>query len=202
MKSKNCVLVCVTPQSKCEQLIRSGSLIAQQYGVPLEVLSVFHERDGFSPDPAVLEDLYECAKNENAQMSVYFNDSPAILAAVIAKKKGAVDIVTGFPKERSTHFVSALHTLVPDIQISMVDVDDNGKIYRMIPQEAQPHYEMVGAQGVLSRQPQTFPVFSLLFSKNAESSQYHCGLSAFYLSAIDNTRIIFYNKERRKAMGA
>ena len=56
MKSKNCVLVCVTPQSKCEQLIRSGSLIAQQYGVPLEVLSVFHERDGFSPDPAVLED--------------------------------------------------------------------------------------------------------------------------------------------------
>ena len=110
MKSKNCVLVCVTPQSKCEQLIRSGSLIAQQYGVPL--------------------------------------DSPAILAAVIAKKKGAVDIVTGFPKERSTHFVSALHTLVPDIQISMVDVDDNGKIYRMIPQEAQPRYEMVGAQGV------------------------------------------------------
>ena len=57
MKSKNCVLVCVTPQSKCEQLIRSGSLIAQQYGVPLEVLSVCHERDGFSPDPAVLEDL-------------------------------------------------------------------------------------------------------------------------------------------------
>ena len=116
--------------------------------MPLEVLSGFHERDGFSPDPAVLEDLYECAKNENAQMGVYFNDSPAILAAVIAKKKGAVDIVTGFPKERSTHFVSALHTLVPDIQISMVDVDDNGKIYRMIPQEAQPRYEMVGAQGV------------------------------------------------------
>lgn len=147
MKRKNCVLVCVTPQSKCEQLIRSGSVIAKQYGVPLEVLSVFHERDGVSPDPAVLEELYECARSENAQMSVYFNDSPAILAAVIAKKKGAVDIVTGFPKERSSHFVSALHTLVPDIQISMVDVDDNGKIYRMIPQDAQQHYEMVGAQG-------------------------------------------------------
>lgn len=97
MKSKNCVLVCVTPQSKCEQLIRSGSLIAQQYGVPLEVLSVFHERDGFSPDPAVLEDLYECAKNENAQMSVYFNDSPAILAAVIAKRKA---LLTSSPDSR------------------------------------------------------------------------------------------------------
>ena len=67
---------------------------------------------------------------------------------LISRLRIRVDIVTGFPKERSTHFVSALHTLVPDIQISMVDVDDNGKIYRMIPQEAQPHYEMVGAQGV------------------------------------------------------
>lgn len=55
MKSKNCVLVCVTPQSKCEQLIRSGSVIAKQYGVPLEVLSVFHERDGVSPIPRFLK---------------------------------------------------------------------------------------------------------------------------------------------------
>lgn len=146
MKSKNCVLVCVTPQSKCEQLIRSGSVIAKQHGVPLEVLSVFHERDGVSPDPAVLEELYECARSENAQMSVYFNDSPAILAAVIAKRRAPLISSPASP-ERSSHFVSALHTLVPDIQISMVDVDDNGKIYRMIPQDAQQHYEMVGAQG-------------------------------------------------------
>lgn len=145
MKNNSCVLVCVTPQKQCEQLIRSGAVIARQYGVPLEVLSVFHERDGSSPDPQVLEELYECARNENARMSVYFNDSPAILSAVIAKKKGAVDIVVGFPKERSTHFVSSLRMLLPDVQISMVDVDDGGKIYRMIPQEAQQQYEIVGA---------------------------------------------------------
>lgn len=145
MKNNSCVLVCVTPQKQCEQLIRSGAVIARQYGVPLEVLSVFHERDGSSPDPQVLEKLYECARNENARMSVYFNDSPAILSAVIAKKKGAVDIVVGFPKERSTHFVSSLRMLLPDVQISMVDVDDGGKIYRMIPQEAQQQYEIVGA---------------------------------------------------------
>ncbi len=145
MKNNSCVLVCVTPQKQCEQLIRSGAVIARQYGVPLEVLSVFHERDGASPDPKVLEELYECARKENAQMSVYFNDSPVILSAVIAKKKGAVDIVVGFPKERSTHFVSSLRMLLPDVQISMVDVDDGGKIYRMIPQEAQQQYEIVGA---------------------------------------------------------
>lgn len=102
MKSKNCVLVCVTPQSKCEQLIRSGSVIAKQYGVPLEVLSVFHERDGVSPDPAVLEELYECARSENAQMSVYFNDSPAILAAVIAKRRAPLISSPASP-EREAH---------------------------------------------------------------------------------------------------
>ncbi|MDD6219447.1 MAG: hypothetical protein PUB85_00425 [Clostridia bacterium] len=145
MNDKSCVLVCVTPQSECERLIKSGSLIAKEKGVPLEVLSVFHERDGISPDPSVLEELYGCAREENAQMSVYFNDSPAIVAAVYAKKKGAVTIVAGFPKERSTHFISSLHTLLPDIPISMVDVDDNGKIYRMLPQNEQPHYEIVGS---------------------------------------------------------
>lgn len=145
MKDKSCVLVCVTPQSECERLIKSGALLAKEKGVALEVLSVFHEKDGFCPNPAVLEELYSCAKEKNAQMSVYFNDSPAIVAAVHAKKKGAVDIVVGFPKERSTQFISAMHTLVPDIPISMVDVDDNGKIYRMIPQAKEPHYEIVGA---------------------------------------------------------
>ena len=110
-------------------------------------------------------------------MSVYFNDSPAILAAVIAKKKGAVDIVTGFPKERSTHFVSALHTLVPDIQISMVDVDDNGKIYRMIPQEAQPHYEMIGAQAYKQDNHKLFRFFHCYSPKAKTANRAICPLS-------------------------
>ncbi len=145
MKNKSCVLVCVTPQSECESLIKSGALIAKEKGVVLEVLSVFHQKDGFSPDPSVLEKLYRCAKEENAQMSVYFNDSPAIVAAVHAKKKECIDIVVGFPKEQSTRFVPTLRALVPDITISMVDVQDNGKIYRMIPKSEEPHYEIVGA---------------------------------------------------------
>lgn len=145
MKAKSCVLVCVTPQNECERLIQSGALIAKEKDIPLEVLSVFHQKDGFNPDPAVLENLYRCAKDENAQMSVYFNDSPAIVAAIHAKKKDCSDIVVGFPKEQSTRFVPTLRTLVPDITISMVDVEDNGKIYRMIPKSEEPHYEIVGA---------------------------------------------------------
>ncbi len=145
MKDKSCVLVCVTPQSECERLIKAGAMLAKEKNEALEVLSVFHEKDGFGPNPAVLEQLYSCAKDENAQMSVYFNDSPAIVAAVHAKKKGASDIVVGFPKERSTHFVSALRSLLPDVTISMVDVDDCDKIYRMIPQNKEPRYEIVGA---------------------------------------------------------
>ena len=145
MKAKSCVLVCVTPQSECERLIKAGALIAKEKELPLEVLSVFHQKDGFNPDPTVLEKLYRCAKEEKAQMSVYFNDSPALVTAVHAKKKGCVDIVVGFPKEQSNQFVPTLRAIVPDITISMVDVEDNGKIYRMIPKSEEPHYEIVGA---------------------------------------------------------
>lgn len=144
MKDKSCVLVCVTPQLECERLIQAGSQIAKELGLNLEVLSVFQQKDGFKPNPEVLEHLYECARIENANMSVYFNDNPAILAAVYAKKYGAKTIVAGFPKERSTQFIASIHTLIPDIPISMVDNNDSSKIYHIIPQEKQPKYEIIG----------------------------------------------------------
>lgn len=147
MNDKSCVLVCVTPQLECERLIQSGAQIAKELNLGLEVLSVFHEKEGFKPNSQALEHLYECAKLENAHMSVYFNDNPAILSAVYAKKYGAKTIVAGFPKERSTHFIASIHTLVPDIPISMVDINDGCKIYHIIPPEKEPQYEAIGTFG-------------------------------------------------------
>ena len=51
----------------------------------------------------------------------YFNDSPDILAAVVAAKESASAIVTGFPRENSSGFVNRLHDLVPAIPIIMID---------------------------------------------------------------------------------
>lgn len=130
--SKNaCVLVCVTSQPDCERLIRAGQKIAEEQRAPLQVVSIQWAEECFQPNSEVLEHLHQQAKMVNAEMTIYFNDSPAITAAVHAVKENAVNIVMGFPKENSAHFVEDVHMLAPDIPISMVDCDD--KIYQMIP---------------------------------------------------------------------
>ena len=134
MSKKACVLVCVTSQPDCERLIRSGKKIADGEGVPLQVVSVQRMEECFQPNSDTLERLHQQAKAVNAEMTIYFNDSPAITAAVHAVKEGAVNIVMGFPRENSAHFVEDVHLLAPEVPISMVDGDD--KIYQMIPAAA------------------------------------------------------------------
>ena len=134
MSKKACVLVCVTSQPDCERLIRAGKKIADGEGVPLQVVSVQRMGEGFQPNSDTLERLHQQAKAVNAEMTIYFNDSPAITAAVHAVKEGAVNIVMGFPRENSAHFVEDVHLLAPEVPISMVDGDD--KIYQMIPAAA------------------------------------------------------------------
>lgn len=131
MSKKACVLVCVTSQPDCERLIRAGKKIADGEGVPLQVVSVQRMEECFQPNSETLERLHQQAKAVNAEMTVYFNDSPAITAAVHAVKEGAVNIVMGFPRENSARFVEDVHLLAPEVPISMVDGD--GKIYQMIP---------------------------------------------------------------------
>lgn len=127
-----CVLVCVTPQLSCARLIQAGERIAIENRMPLKVLSVFAKKDGSNEEAsAILEALYEAARLADASMSVYFNDSPDILAAVIAAKENAGTIVTGFPGERSSGFIARLHELLPELAITMVD--DEGNEYKILP---------------------------------------------------------------------
>lgn len=131
MSKDACVLVCVTSQPDCERLIRAGRKIADSERVLLQVVSVQRADECFRPNPEALEELYRQAKAVRAEMTIYFNDSPAITAAVHAVKEGAVNIVVGFPRENSAHFVEDVHMLAPEIPISMVDSGD--KIYQMLP---------------------------------------------------------------------
>lgn len=127
-----CVMVCVTPQHSCARLIEAGAGIAEREGVPLKVISVFRESSGLNANEGgALETLFECAKNFDASMNVYFNDSPALVIAVAAKKNNAVTLVTGFPAEGSSGFIARIHELLPELPITMVDNDM--KEYRIIP---------------------------------------------------------------------
>ncbi|MBR2868110.1 MAG: hypothetical protein IKB88_03445 [Clostridia bacterium] len=135
-KKQPCVVVCVTPQESCLRLIEAGAGIAGDSGLPLVVLSVFKESSGLNANEGgVLENLFECAKKYDAQMNIYFNNSPALVVAVAAKKLGAVNLVTGFPEEGSSGFIGRIHEILPELTITMVDKEMNR--YNIIPSDKQ-----------------------------------------------------------------
>lgn len=132
MKKQTTVLVCVTPQAASSQLVEAGRVLAEKNDAALEVISVLPISTSFSKnEPATLEKLFSLAKDAGGEMAIYFSDDAVLtVAAHMAKQKPAL-IVTGFPGEDSTSFVSALHLLVPDIPVSMVSRDNT--VYNMLP---------------------------------------------------------------------
>ncbi len=120
------VIVCVTPQLSCSRLIKAGELIAMENNAPLKVLSVFPEGSGADAETAgILEKLHEAASLAGAEMSVYFNDSPDILTAVVAAKENAALLVVGFPGEKSSGYINRVHSLLPKLPVIMVDGELN-----------------------------------------------------------------------------
>ena len=137
MKKEKTVLVCITPQESSKQLVKSGKALAEKHGAKLEVVSVLPLcRDGaqFRIEPDAIEKLYQTAKNENGEMAVYFSDDPILTVAAHKAKRKPMTLVVGFPGEKSNNFISAIHLLLPDIHISMVD--GGGTVYNILPYEA------------------------------------------------------------------
>lgn len=131
-QKQTCVMVCVTPQQSCSRLIEAGARIANEENLPLSVVSVFKESSGLDSNIGeTLENLFACSQKYQASMNVYFNDSPALVLAVVAKKSNASNLITGFPGEGSNGFIAGIHELLPELPITMVDGDSNE--YKIIP---------------------------------------------------------------------
>lgn len=129
---QSCVIACVTPQDSGARLIEAGARIAEKENKALVVLSIFKEKNGLNANEGgTLETLYEVAGKYNARMNIYFNDSPAIVAAIVAKKENASVFITGFPEEGSSGFIARVHELIPEVPITMVDKNLNE--YKIIP---------------------------------------------------------------------
>lgn len=135
MKNKKLVLVCVTAQQSSQILVKTGKAIAEKNGAELEVVSVLPTGQGERKiEPHIVEKLYQSAKNEGGEMSLFFSDEPILtLSAYIAKAK-PITIVTGFPGEKSNDFIATVHLLLPSLNISMVDKD--GTVYNLLPCES------------------------------------------------------------------
>ena len=128
-----CVLVCVTGQKDCVRLIETGVQIAGQLQeIPVRVLNVQPACAGYETDGEELEYLRQKARSVSADMTVFFNDDPALITAGFVKQTGAVQIVTGMAGTPTNGFIDLLHKLVPEITISMVSKE--GNIYHIYPE--------------------------------------------------------------------
>lgn len=137
MKKEKTVLVCITPQESSKQLVKSGKALADKHGANLEVVSVLplcQDNGQHKIEPDTIEKLYQTARSENGEMAIYFSDDPTLTVVAHIAKRKPLTLVTGFPGEKSNNFVSAIHLLLPDISVSMVD--SQGVIYNILPYEA------------------------------------------------------------------
>lgn len=117
------VLVCVTDQPSCRRLILAGVEIAKTYGASVQVVSI--QPEGLvSPLTAnALQNLYDVSSSLGAEMTVYFNNEPALTAAVHASKTGAIHLVSGTPGADSNLFIETIKKLLPELPLSIVDAE-------------------------------------------------------------------------------
>ena len=134
MTKTKTVLVCITPQESSKQLVKSGKAIAEKHNAELEVISVLpFEQGEYKIEPQILENLWQTSRSNGGEMAVYFSDDPILTVSAHIAKRKPVTLVTGFPGENSTGFISAIHLLLPDVPVSMVGTD--GTVYNILPQE-------------------------------------------------------------------
>lgn len=139
------VLVCVTGQRDCDRLIVAGRRIADEKGGSLQVLCVQPTSSGYDVRSDEIEYLRVTSVKANAEMTVFFHDDPALIAAGFVRQIGAKHIVTGMPDNRADGFVEIIHSLVPSVPISMVSPE--GTIYNLYPSYQNVKPVKISAQG-------------------------------------------------------
>ncbi len=122
-QQNGCVLVCVTDQPQCHRLIKAGATIAANSQRQLQVVSVMPPRLVTPNTADALQTLHNISSKLGAEMTVYFNEEPALTVAVHSRKINATHLVMGVPGPGHNVFVELVRGLVPDIPLSLVDAD-------------------------------------------------------------------------------
>ncbi|MDR1465070.1 MAG: hypothetical protein LBJ11_07225 [Oscillospiraceae bacterium] len=120
MSLLNPILLCVTAQRSSAQFLEAGLSAAAQTGAPLEILCVLPPNDAFAPDYDALNELQRLAEASGARVSIYYDDTPAVVAAVFAKHIGASQIVVGASRRPyGRPFPSLLQEMLPHVSVTV-----------------------------------------------------------------------------------
>ena len=105
----------------------------------LSVLSVLPKRPVTPGESEFMQSLCDTAAAAGAEVDFLFSSEPMLTAAVHATKIGASHIVTGTPDANSNMFLETVKTLLPELPISVVDVDDRLYTFPPIPSYSFSH---------------------------------------------------------------
>ena len=121
MNENQCVLACVTAQKDCARLIRKGSEMAGENGLPLRVLHVSQGKNMLGgPNAAdILNELFSLAHEADAEMNIVYEQDVAAAIARCAVEWGAGILVLGTDRSVTAGRVKRL--LPEGIQVAVVE---------------------------------------------------------------------------------
>ncbi|MBQ2780199.1 MAG: hypothetical protein IJF42_01390 [Clostridia bacterium] len=122
-----CVLICVANPASCRNIVEAGMAIAAREQLPITVVSVLTSGLPTTEDGLTMQQLHNITRRCGAELTVFFNDEPALTTAVYARQCNAAHIVAGVPGEdgmpKTTPFVEMIHEMFPQIPMTLVTPD-------------------------------------------------------------------------------
>jgi K+-sensing histidine kinase KdpD len=117
------VLVCVTVQKSCQQLIEYGARVAREQGLGLSVLHVAGLTGNFLGNPVegeALEKLYEISSAHDAEMTVRRSADVAQEIIAFARQVSAGTIVMGQSRSSGRDLPGQLRALLPGVDVRVL----------------------------------------------------------------------------------
>lgn len=123
--TKDIVVVCVTDQLQCDRLIRKGREVANRHHCRLEVISVQPKDRSAARNAQILEYLFNCARQVDAEMRVYYADDPVHEVAGWIRRHPVLMTLVGKPGKESNGFVRRLMEELPEHMVEQPDLLDD-----------------------------------------------------------------------------
>ena len=120
-QQEQCVMVCITDQPACNDLIAAAAEIAAARDLPLVAVTVLPTGLVSEYTADRLQTLYNIAGRHGARLLVLFNDAPALTVAVTARQQEAVHLVVGSPGPGSNRFIEMIKGILPEVPLTVVD---------------------------------------------------------------------------------
>jgi len=121
MSKKRPYIACVSAKYGSERVIRAAKCIADDANVPLEVVSVLSGKVDREKLETV-EYLYDIARKSGAQMTILYNDNPALAVADYIKRGRITHLIAGTAAQskRKGDFVSLVRAVLPKVNVILI----------------------------------------------------------------------------------